>query len=234
MAKQQSKLLTIYDNVVLREKVDKSLDDGISYDEIADMCKSYGVEVSKASITRYAQKRDEAIKEGQDLRELLDGDMQKALSNIKKKQVKSPEVKEEPQEPELVKTRSYSVDTMLSELIKLGYNGIIGEVTDGELHMAPKDWTAIVKLFTQINGNNNHGLTTEGLQQLRLFQTAMNNAIVHVILEYVPQDKQEEAVSAMREEEMEQFKNLDLSEQGRALHEALELGNIDMFGEKGE
>ena len=87
MAKQQSKLLTIYDNVVLRSKIAEALDNDTDYAEIVDMCKSYGIDVSTSSISRYAQKRKEAVLNGQDLREVLDTDTQTALTKIKKKRV---------------------------------------------------------------------------------------------------------------------------------------------------
>lgn len=230
MAKKQSKLLTIYDNVVLREKIGVALDNKVSYQDIVDMCKTYGIDISEASITRYAQKREEAVKTGKDLRELLDTDTQKAIANIKKKQVdKKPVVKDET-EPELVMEKNYSVDIMLEDRVKRGFQMMVAEDTP----IAPKDWTAMVKLLIQLNGNNNHGLTTEGLQQLRLFQNAVNNATVSVIAKYVPQEKQKEVIEEIKKEEFKQYKELDSSEQGRALIKALEIGNIDLMGNSKE
>lgn len=226
MAKQQSKLLTIYDNVVLRNKIAEALDNDTDYAEIVDMCKSYGIDVSTSSISRYAQKRKEAVLNGQDLREVLDTDTQTALTKIKKKRV---DLKDESEtaEPELVETKAYSTEVMLDKIMSMGYNKFMTEDVD----ISVKDWLAAIKLYTQINGNNNHGLTTEGLQQLKLHQQAVNTAFVHVILKYIPKEKQEEALNYFSKTEKEQYKKLDTSGQGRALLEALDIGGLKEFGE---
>lgn len=226
MAKQQSKLLTIYDNVVLRNKIAEALDNDTDYAEIVDMCKSYGIDVSTSSISRYAQKRKEAILDGQDLREVLDTDTQTALTKIKKKRVDTKD-ESETAEPELVETKAYSTEVMLDKIMSMGYNKFMTEDVD----ISVKDWLAAIKLYTQINGNNNHGLTTEGLQQLKLHQQAVNTAFVHVILKYIPKEKQEEALNYFSKTEKEQYKKLDTSGQGRALLEALDIGGLKEFGE---
>lgn len=226
MAKQQSKLLTIYDNVVLRNKIAEALDNDTDYAEIVDMCKSYGIDVSTSSISRYAQKRKEAVLNGQDLREVLDTDTQTALTKIKKKRVDTKD-ESETAEPELVKTKAYSTEVMLDKIMSMGYNKFMTEDVD----ISVKDWLAAIKLYTQINGNNNHGLTTEGLQQLKLHQQAVNTAFVHVILKYIPKEKQEEALNYFSKTEKEQYKKLDTSGQGRALLEALDIGGLKEFGE---
>lgn len=219
--KSQSKLLTIYDNLVLRERIAKAIDDGANCDEIVRLCKTFHIDISLSTAERYINKRKEAIETGQDLRQLLDSDTEKVINNIKKKQV-SPvgTVKE----PELVKQESYSIEAMLDRLLKNGYAAMV----DGKANIAPKDWVAMAKLFTQINGNNNHGLTAEGLQQLRLFQNAINQATISVINTYVPKDKQAEAINAIREEEQKRYNELDSSANGRALLKALNIGNIDI------
>lgn len=222
MAKQQSKLLTIYDNLVLREKVDTALDNDVDYQSIVDMCKEYNIDVSTSSITRYAQKREEAIKEGQDLRELLDADTTRMIASIKKKQVDKPTAKEEPV-PELVKQDEISAELMLNNLIKKGY----GTLVNDNVNMSVKDFTALVKLYTQINGNNNHGLTTEGLQQLRLFQHALNAAMINIVVKYIPVEKQKDAIKEIKEEEEEQYKKLNNSMQGQALLKALDIGDFE-------
>lgn len=222
MVKKQSKLLTIYDNIVLRDRVDKALDEDADYQNIVDICKEYNIEVSTASITRYAQKRAEAIKTGQDLRELLDTDTSRTLANIKKKQVDKPATKETP-EPEFVMEDEISAEVMLNKLIKKGYGTLIND----NVNISVKDFTALVKLYTQINGNNNHGLTTEGLQQLRLFQHALNIAMVNIITKYISPDKQKEVLEELKAEEEKQYATLNNSMQGKALLKALNIGNFE-------
>lgn len=223
MARKQSKLLTIYDNIVLRDKVGTALDNEVDYQSIADMCKKYGIEVSVASISRYAKKRQEAIKNDQDLRELLDADTERTIINIKKKQVDKPQEPEqpEPQEPEFVKNDEVSVETMLNNMIQSSYRYYM----QADEPVPVKEFTKMIKLYTQINGNNNHGLTQEGLQQLRIFRHAQNNAMVHVILKYVPEDKRKEVLQEIKDVEEKEYKKLDVSEQGKALLKFLDIGN---------
>ena len=218
MAKKQSKLLTIYDNIVLRDKVGTALDNEVDYQSIADMCKKYGIEVSVASISRYAKKRQEAIKNDQDLRELLDADTERTIINIKKKQVDKPQ---EPEKPEFVKNDEVSVETMLNNMIQSSYRYYM----QADEPVPVKEFTKMIKLYTQINGNNNHGLTQEGLQQLRIFRHAQNNAMVHVILKYVPEDKRKEVLQEIKDVEEKEYKKLDVSEQGKALLKFLDIGN---------
>lgn len=220
MAKKQSKLLTIYDNVVLREKVNEALDNNESYSDIIKICKEYGIDVSSSSITRYAEKRIEAIKTNQDLRALLDTDTERAIANIKKKQVDKPKVTED-KEPDLVKTTSVSQQYMLERIINYNYPFFV----NGEVKLAPKDFLSAIKLYTQLNGNNNHGLTTEGLQQLRLFQHAQNSALAQVVLKYVPKAKREDVLKDLKEAEEKQYREWETSGNGKAILEALNIGN---------
>lgn len=225
MAKKQPKLLTIYDNLVLRTRFEEALDDGTKYEDIVTMCKkNYGIDISISSVTRYAQKREEAVKTGQDLRKLLDSDTEKALTNIKKKKVNNKPAPKETPEPELVKRQTYSLEAMLDILIQQGFKSMV----NGEVEITPKDFATFAKLFTQINGNNNHGLTTEGLQQLRLFQNAVNNATARVITKYVPKESQSDVIKEIKEEERRLWKELDTSENGKALMRALDIGNVEI------
>lgn len=220
MTKKQSKLLTIYDNIVLREKVAAALDKEIDYQSIADMCKKYGIEVSPASISRYAQKRKEAIKNDQDLRELLDTDTERTIISIKKKQVDKPEPKPEPVEPEFVQNKQVSYETMLDEIIQKAFRQYMQE----DEPIPIKEFTKMIKLITQINGNNNHGLTEEGLQQLRIFRHAQNNAVIQIILKYIPEEKREQVLKEIKEAEETEYRKLDASEQGKSLLKYLDIG----------
>lgn len=232
MAKKQSKLLTIYDNVLLREKVNQALDDKVEYEEIIELCKKCGIDVSKSTITRYAQKRDEATKTGQDLRELLDTETERTLSSIKKKRVDNKPVDvvdldDEDDGMKLVRDDTISQTLVLEKLMKMGFNQII----DGTIQMKASDVIALNKLYIQMNGNNNHGITTEGLQQLRIFNNAVTQAMASVIMEYVPEDKQEEVLTKLNEEINKRYKEADSSGQGRALLKALDIGNSSNLGE---
>ena len=67
-----SVLVQLYNNKKLVTKVDNMLDEELSYDYIIDFCKENGLSISKASLTNYKKKREEAIRTGKPLIQLLD------------------------------------------------------------------------------------------------------------------------------------------------------------------
>lgn len=57
-------LVALYNNLVLRAKVEEALDNGTTYDDIVKLGDQYGTELSKSAITRYKQRREEAKEKG--------------------------------------------------------------------------------------------------------------------------------------------------------------------------
>ena len=58
-APKGSVLLQLHNNKLLSSKVNEALDSGKTYDEIMELCAEYEFEISKASLSRYKDKRDE-------------------------------------------------------------------------------------------------------------------------------------------------------------------------------
>lgn len=65
-------LQRLYRNHKLRAKVDNALDEGRTYNYIIDLCGEYDFEISSPTLTRYKNKRNEAIEKGIDLEDLID------------------------------------------------------------------------------------------------------------------------------------------------------------------
>lgn len=84
--KEPSILLSLYDNALLRTKVDSALDMKQGYAEIIKICEKYGLKISIATISRYASARKESIRTGVKLRRLLDGSTKAAVDRLKSKE----------------------------------------------------------------------------------------------------------------------------------------------------
>lgn len=84
--KEPSILLSLYDNALLRTKVDSALDMKQGYAEIVKICEKYNLNISIATISRYASARKESIRTGVKLRRLLDGSTKAAVDRLKSKE----------------------------------------------------------------------------------------------------------------------------------------------------
>lgn len=84
--KEPSILLSLYDNALLRTKVDSALDMKQGYAEIVKICEKYSLNISIATISRYASARKESIRTGVKLRRLLDGSTKAAVDRLKSKE----------------------------------------------------------------------------------------------------------------------------------------------------
>lgn len=84
--KEPSILLSLYDNALLRTKVDSALDMKQGYAEIVKICEKYNLNISIATISRYASARKESIRTGVKLRRLLDGSTKAVVDRLKSKE----------------------------------------------------------------------------------------------------------------------------------------------------
>lgn len=236
-----SVLLQLYDNRLLAVKVDSALDMGRNYNDIVAICKSQDLDISLASISRYAKARKEAIRTGQDLRLLLDGNKRRKLETIRKKEVKAtgidltpitggdavlPQNSVTPDVPTSSGqvTKYISDMDVLDSLISRGMESIINL----DAPVAPKDMLKAIEVKAKLTNNANAGLSIEGLQELRVRTTARDNAVAQALLKFVPQDKQAEAMQYINDAEEEMLQNMDASQQGRQILKALKDSGIKL------
>lgn len=86
------------------------------------------------------------------------------------------------------------------------------------------DANILLKAIAEHNKVNagNGGLTMAGLQEMRLKQLAFESALSDVLLGFIPQDKHEEVLQALREAEDAYYRDLDLSDEGHRIKKELD------------
>lgn len=235
--KRPSVLLDLYDNALLRTKVDSALDIGTTYADIIRVANSYGVSISAASLSRYSDARKESIRTGVALRKLLDGSTAKKIENLKGKEVDTAPITGgdavKPRTPapladnevEHAEVTKYISDyDVLDTIIQRGLESVVTL----DAPVAPKDLLKAIEVKAKLSNNANAGLSIEGLQELRVRTVARDNAVAQALLKFVPEEKQAEAMEYISKAEEDMLKNMDVSPQGRQILRALKDGGIKL------
>lgn len=220
-----SVLLQLYNNKVLCSKVDEALDEGVTYENIIELCAMYDFEISTASITRYKNKRKEAIETGVPLEALLD--QRKKAGNIVDLNAKKSNALDH--HNDMYDNTFDSIDKVyndiqvLDEVIQKGFNGLkFTETLDIQVAIRA------IETKAKITNNSMKGLTLVGLRELKLRVNARTSAMTEVLLRYVPEELHEEVLLAIEEEERRYYSNLDLDEENQRISQALEASGIDL------
>lgn len=221
-----SVLLNLYHNKILVTKVDEALDEGKPYEYIIEFCKEkYDFAINKSALTRYKDKRRTAIEEGIDLESLLD----KRRKSGKIIDIKSKEAVPQTGSPESYDKAFNTVDTIyndvevLDQVIKKGFAGL-QYVNEIEPTLAMK----AIEIKAKITGNQLQGISLAGLRELRLRQSAKEQAMTEVILKFIPEDQHENVFDEIDRAEKEFYANLDLNEEDRRITQALEQAGYDL------
>ncbi|UJJ74698.1 hypothetical protein [Bacillus phage BM-P1] len=227
-----SVLVQLYNNRKLVTKVDNMLDEGQTYDYIIDFCKENGLSISKASLTNYKKKREEAISSGKPLLQLLDKRAKDNVTYITEKEVKAFQERKGDQEDtgsratitDINKVDSIYHDIeLLDEVIKKGAKGLRQfDVVDTPLAMKA------IELKAKITNNQLSGLSIAGLRELKLRQQARESALTEVIMKYVPESQHDDLFADMDEAQQRFYENLDLSDEDRRISQALKQSGIDL------
>lgn len=227
-----SVLVQLYKNRKLCTKVDNMLDEGQTYDYIIDFCKENGLSISKASLTNYKKKREEAIDKGVPLLQLLDKRAKDNVTYISNKQVDMFRQKQDEEDAEIAHAASVTdmtkIDKVFHDLefldmvIEKGMKGLKAfEVVDTPLAMKA------IELRAKITNNQLGGLSIAGLRELKLRQQARESAMMEVIMKYVPEDQHDKLFSDMEESERIFYENLDLTDEEKRITTALKTSGID-------
>lgn len=222
--KKGSVLLELYNNKLLVSKVDEMLDEKKSYDFIIEFAKeNYDFDISKSALTRYKNKREEAMETGEDLGNLLDKRRKNGeVIDIKSKEVKG-DARDSTELPDMNREKTvYNDVEVLDEVIQKAFAGLqYSEAV--EMPMGLK----AMELKNKITGNQLQGTSLAGLKQLRLRQAAKEQAMTEIIMKYIPEEQHDEVYSAIEEAEQEFYENLDLSEEDRRITKALAGLNVE-------
>lgn len=228
-----SVLLQLYNNKLLSTKIHNEFDkadgggDSMTYDDMVELCGEYGLQISKASLSRYRERRVESIKTGTPLVELLD--RRKKTGNII--DIRTPE--EDKSEHETLAGSSfedtfdtvdkvYSDIQVLDEIIQKGWNALQYTETADIPHAL-----RAIEIRAKLTDNSMQGLSLVGLRELRMRTQAKHSAMLDSIMKYVPEDQHEELLDYIDAQEKAFYDNLDLNEEDRKLTEALDLAGID-------
>lgn len=221
-----SVLLNLYHNKLLVSKVDEALDEGKTYDYIIEFCKEkFDFDINKSALTRYKEKRRESIETGVDLESLLD----KRRKSGKIIDIKSKEVVPEAGSPASVDKSFESKETIyndvevLDEVIMKGFAGL-KYVDAVEPTLAMK----AIEVKAKITGNQLQGVSLAGLRELRLRQSAKEQAMTEVILKFIPEEQHTEVFEEIERAEKEFYENLELSAEDRRITQALTASGFDL------
>lgn len=221
-----SVLLNLYHNKLLVSKVDEALDEGKTYDYIIEFCKEkFDFDINKSALTRYKEKRRESIETGVDLESLLD----KRRKSGKIIDIKSKEVVPEAGSPASVDKSFESKETIyndvevLDEVIMKGFAGL-KYVDAVEPTLAMK----AIEVKAKITGNQLQGVSLAGLRELRLRQSAKEQAMTEVILKFIPEEQHTEVFEEIERAEKEFYENLELSAEDRRITQALVASGFDL------
>lgn len=228
-----SVLVQLYNNRKLATKVDNMLDEGQTYDYIIEFCKENGLSISKASLTNYKKKREEAIETGKPLLQLLDKRAKDNVTYITEKEVQAfKQRKETPRDIEVSIASITDINKVdkvfndlefLDEIISKGMKGLKAfDVVDTPLAMKA------VELRAKITNNQLSGLSIAGLRELKLRQQARESAMMEIIMKYVSEDKHDELFADMDDAEKRFYENLDLTEEDKRITNALKQSGIDL------
>ena len=214
-------LSKLYDNRKLRSKVDNAIDEGRSHDDIIELCLQYDLEISSPSITRYKDKRNEAIEKDIDLGELID--KRKRQGNIIELSDKESDITIDDEKfigfgENMDRVEKLYSDLEIIEKILAKANTTIDLVETVDLPLALK----AMEMKAKLTNNQLQGLSLAALKEIKVRQVAKESAMIETIMEHVPEDMHDTILTAMREKEQEFYDNMDISEEGKRLMDSME------------
>lgn len=221
-AKGKVTLTELYENKLIIAKLDNMIDEGKTLQYMTDYANSMEVDVSLGTIRNYKNKRRQAIDEDVPLESLLDrrsnsGNIiemkdKESMTDVDGSNTNSEGLGVYKKASE----KLVNVNQVLEVLIEKGLQGVMDtNYVDQNILLKA------VQEHNKINAGNG-GLTMSGLQEMRLQQVAYESAVTNVMLSYVPEDKQTEALERMHDAEEEFYRNLDITEEGRRIKKELE------------
>lgn len=226
----------IYKNTLLRSKIDAALDIGTRYEDIITMAKElYDVALSSATLSRYAKAREQASKTGESLGDILDSKKKAALSRIKSKETKPvnlPAKKEQDKKDEeflstgVVPTGEVTnyatTEQVIDMVISRGMQGLL----DSDAPVPVKDLLKATEIKSKLDGGRTGGISAQGLQELQAYSIAKESAMSRVLMKYVPEEKQQEALDMMDAEEKAALERLEITPQGKYIIKAMKGANV--------
>jgi hypothetical protein len=227
---QSLSLLELYNNKLLYTKVLSLMQQHKSYDYIVSFLKSKGYKVSKGSLSNFKSKMTESEETGTPIEELLDKRKKKSVSQVDKSRISGYTGEDEEDttmvddfvSSGLVKpAKVYSTQQVLEDVIQKGV-ATLQNTSVVDLPVLLK----ATEMLDRYHSNTTKGLTSEALKQYQLINQAQTMAAQQAFIQYVPEDKREEALEAMEKATDDILQSIGVSEDGKKLLE--ELRRADM------
>ena len=172
------------------------------------------------------EKRREAIEQGVDLESLLDKRRKSGkVIDLKGKEVETlPNTNTSYDQTFNAVEQIYNDVEVLDTIIQKGFASL-KEVDYVEAPLAMK----AIEVKAKVTGNQLQGLSLVGLRELRLRQSAKEQAMTEVILRFIPEEQHEEVYQAIEEAEAEFYENLDLTAENARITQALEQAGMNII-----
>lgn len=232
-------------NKLLLTKVITMLDSNRSYSEIIEFLDAQDFSLSKATITNFSKKLDDSRSLGIPIQQLLDKRIKStpndiapekivgyvgddtghtAITDREMEEIASNLPDSDNVTPTQVANAFYSVDSVLEQMIKKGM-ATLQNTNFLDVNVLMK----ALELYTKTHGaQENNGLTIDAMKQYQLITEAKMKAYFDIIMTYIPEDKQEEAVDRMEETQREMLQSIQATPQGTDLINVLKKAGIDL------
>jgi len=173
------------------DEVNEMLLTGVSPHKVSDWCKERGFNISHPKLYEYKEMLQEAITKQITVERMLGIGMPKrkpiVLNTIALQNTKH-----------MVKSEL----EVLDGIIQIGMNSLYTSPT-----VKLQDAMKAIELKHKLTGGNHGALTSYGLDQLRAVEQAKFQAIIEVVMKYLPEDKHAELEQAILDAERGYYEN---------------------------
>ncbi|MFC4601968.1 hypothetical protein [Cohnella hongkongensis] len=183
-----------------RPFLDKMLDDGESPNKCAAWCKENGFDISVPTMYEYAKKRRAAI-----IGEIQADKLRSGKS--KGNRIANNLTKEERKAAHMTVNKVKHDLELLDEVIQKGFETLTH--TD---EISPATAIAAIQLKYKITNGAHGGYTVYGIEEIKLREAARENAIVAVLLEFIPEEQHAAVLERMEQVTREYYVSIGLGE----------------------
>lgn len=179
------------------QEVNNRLDQGDTPNSVCTFINKNGFKISTPLIYEYAKLRKKALVDGLNIEHMI-GIAGKPLVD-----------KDDPNTKSSMQKLKSEIDA-LDCLIQAGYR-TLQEWADRPI--APKTMMDAIKLKNELTDSNHGFLTNYGMEQLRAIEQNKYELIMNHLISYIPEDKRDEAVSAIEQIEDEYYQGTEYYEE---------------------
>lgn len=179
------------------QEVNNRLDQGDTPNSVCTFINKNGFKISTPLIYEYAKLRKKALVDGLNIEHMI-GIAGKPLVD-----------KDDPNTKSSMQKLKSEIDA-LDCLIQAGYR-TLQEWADRPI--APKTMMDAIKLKNELTDGNHGFLTNYGMEQLRAIEQNKYELIMNHLISYIPEDKRDEAVSAIEQIEDEYYQGTEYYEE---------------------